>query len=139
VLSNALHRKEPLLSTPSDQDFTVPDEILRKTAEHTEVSDAENPYILKEQTFRQQYANIYFIRLTKLRDATLEAARERWSGLPGTSPPLEYITRCDRMLTSYNLCRENRVCFKGVGCASWKIMLYYWNRLYGYATQAKYS
>ncbi|CAO3693059.1 unnamed protein product [Umbelopsis ramanniana] len=81
---------EPLLSTPSDQDFTVPDEILRKTAEHTEVSDAENPYILKEQTFRQQYANIYFIRLTKLRAATLEAARERWSGLPEKT---EYVSK----------------------------------------------
>ncbi|KAI9289161.1 DNA polymerase alpha/epsilon subunit B-domain-containing protein [Umbelopsis sp. AD052] len=82
--------KEPLLSTPSDQDFTVPDEILRKTAEYTEVSNAENPYILKEQTFRQQYANIYFIRLTKLRAATLEAARERWSGLPEKT---EYVSK----------------------------------------------
>lgn len=102
MLSNPSHRKEPLLCTPSDQDFTVPDEILRKTAEHTEVSDAGNPFILKEQTFRQQYANIYFIRLTKLRDATLEAARERWSGLPGTSPPHGLYTQCKKKLTIPN-------------------------------------
>ncbi|KAH8553880.1 DNA polymerase alpha/epsilon subunit B-domain-containing protein [Umbelopsis sp. PMI_123] len=73
---------EPLLSIPSDQDFTVPDEIRRKTAEYYTLPDSENPFIVKEQTFRQQYANLYFIRLTKLRTAALEAARERWSGLP---------------------------------------------------------
>jgi hypothetical protein len=86
-MSKALYRNEPLLSIPSDQDFTVPDEIRRKTAEYYTLPDSENPFIVKEQTFRQQYANLYFIRLTKLRTAALEAARERWSGLPGRCLP----------------------------------------------------
>lgn len=85
-------RNEPLLSGPSDRDFIVPDEILRKTAEYNAWPESENPYIVKDQSFRQQYSNIYFVRLTKLRAAALEAARERWSDLPGTprTPPLSW-------------------------------------------------
>ncbi|KAG2183722.1 hypothetical protein INT43_006733 [Umbelopsis isabellina] len=74
-----------LLTGPSDQDFIVPEEIIRKTAEYSSYSESENPYIVKDHTFRQQYSNIYFVRLTKLRKATLEAAQERWSGLPEKS------------------------------------------------------
>ncbi|GAB5589849.1 DNA polymerase delta small subunit Cdc1 [Umbelopsis nana] len=81
---------EPLLTDPSGRDFIVPEEIQRKTADYNTWPESENPYIVKDQSFRQQYSNIYFIRLTKLRAAALEAARERWSALPEKT---EYVSK----------------------------------------------
>lgn len=39
--------------------------------------------MINKQTFDQQYASIYYFRLTKLREAILDTAKERWSGLSG--------------------------------------------------------
>lgn len=37
----------------------------------------------KKRSYKQQYANVYFIRLTLLKSRTVNRARERWSELEG--------------------------------------------------------
>ena len=38
------------------------------------------------QSYRQQYANIYFMRLAKLKSVVLENAKRKWSDVAGTPP-----------------------------------------------------
>jgi hypothetical protein len=39
--------------------------------------------LIKNQSFKQQYASIYYIRLLKIRQALLDSAKKRWDALPG--------------------------------------------------------
>ncbi|KAI8049603.1 DNA polymerase alpha/epsilon subunit B-domain-containing protein [Syncephalis plumigaleata] len=47
--------------------------------------------LLKERSYKQQYANIYFERLVRLKPHVIEQARQRWSSLKGSPHLVERI------------------------------------------------
>lgn len=55
----------------------------RSISQFNKLERLNNQFLINKQTFDQQYASIYYLRLTKLRKAILNAAKERWSGLSG--------------------------------------------------------
>lgn len=60
--------------TPADTS-TLPEKLLTSfllTGEHS-------------QSYKQQYANIYFMRLAKLKSVVLENAKRKWSDVAGAS------------------------------------------------------
>ncbi len=57
--------------------------LQRLEAVNDKLEELEESFIIKNRSFRQQFANLYFARLTQLKPAVLKVARNRWSSLPG--------------------------------------------------------
>lgn len=55
----------------------------RTLAEYDEMKDLRDSLLVKERSYRQQYANLYFVRLIMLRPPVLAAATARWGELQG--------------------------------------------------------
>ncbi|CAG8491249.1 7691_t:CDS:10 [Ambispora leptoticha] len=52
--------------------------LERVNASYYDMPMQRNELLLKEKTYRQQYANLYFLRLTILGPIVLEAAQKKW-------------------------------------------------------------
>ncbi|KAF7322784.1 Glutamate decarboxylase [Mycena chlorophos] len=53
------------------------------------------------KTYKHQYANIYFIRLQKLRDTVIAKARERWEGIEGDPVFVPKVLEVEKTRLSY--------------------------------------
>ncbi|OZJ06331.1 hypothetical protein BZG36_00708 [Bifiguratus adelaidae] len=58
------------------------DERTRSEADYDAQNDMKEGFLVKDRSFRQQFANLYFVRLSKLKLPLLKAAQSRWSSLP---------------------------------------------------------
>ncbi|KAJ3044134.1 hypothetical protein HDV00_003238 [Rhizophlyctis rosea] len=72
---------ESLLSTPAPGDLNSFTPISRQTTTYITYDEV---FQVKERTYTQQYAGLYFSRLNMLRPRVLKAAKARWSS--GASP-----------------------------------------------------
>lgn len=79
---NVVHPRDSLLSTPAHRDSQNPKSILRETATYNSYDD---DFRVKERTYTQQYAGLYFSRLNIMRRRVLKAANERWGSGPSRS------------------------------------------------------
>jgi len=62
----------------SQQDSLSPCVLDRVEVKYDELPDLRDELIIKERTYRQQYANMYYVRLMQLRQTVFEIARARW-------------------------------------------------------------
>ncbi|KAI9209532.1 DNA polymerase alpha/epsilon subunit B-domain-containing protein [Polychytrium aggregatum] len=53
----------------------------------------DDRFVVKDPTFTQQYAGLYFSRLNALRPAVLQNARAKWQKLHGTSQAPKYVPK----------------------------------------------
>ena len=62
----------------SQQDSLSPCVLDRVEAKYDELSDLRDELVIKDRTYRQQYANMYYVRLMQLRSTVFERARAKW-------------------------------------------------------------
>ncbi|CAO3703164.1 unnamed protein product [Rhizopus stolonifer] len=57
------------------------DQDERTPSQYDSLENLNGQFRVEQQSYTQQYASMYYLRLIKLREAVLNAAKERWSGL----------------------------------------------------------
>ncbi|CAG8519629.1 7560_t:CDS:10 [Paraglomus occultum] len=62
----------------SQQDNLSPCVLDRVEVKYDELPDLRDELIIKDRTYRQQYANMYYVRLMQLRATVFEIARAKW-------------------------------------------------------------
>ncbi|KAI9480273.1 MAG: phosphatidylserine decarboxylase-domain-containing protein [Benjaminiella poitrasii] len=65
-------------SVPTD-DHSILD---RHSSTYTDLPHLKDPLLIKKHNYSQQYANMYFVRLLKLRQTLQNVASEKWDSLP---------------------------------------------------------
>ena len=60
-----------------------PAELNRRLSDFDEMAALREGLIVNDKSYRQQFANLYFVRLIKLRPSVLQAAESRWGSIPG--------------------------------------------------------
>ncbi|KAG1044027.1 hypothetical protein G6F43_011524 [Rhizopus delemar] len=59
----------------------INNKVERISSHYDQLESLNDQFRVKQQTYSQQYASIYYLRLIKLREAISKASKERWSGL----------------------------------------------------------
>lgn len=67
---------DSLLCEPSKKDTGVFSKSLRR-CEYSYENHCQQ-FIVKGREFKQQYAHLYYVRLTKMRERIKEVARQKW-------------------------------------------------------------
>lgn len=67
--------------------------LQRRTLAWDPLAPLRDPLVIKERSYFQQYANIYHVRLVKLKKRVMDRARERWSGLEGFDVDPPYVEK----------------------------------------------
>ena len=62
----------------SQQDSLSPYVLDRVEVKYDELPELRDELIIKDRTYRQQYANLYYVRLMQLRPTVSEIARAKW-------------------------------------------------------------
>ena len=50
-------------------------------------------FTVRNRTYKQQYASIYFLRLAVLKDYCVNACREKWSGMEIAAQKAKHVER----------------------------------------------
>jgi DNA polymerase delta subunit 2 len=58
--------------------------LHRTTATYDPCSSRREQLLLKQRSYQQQYANIYFQRLVNLKPHVVAQAQQRWSSIQGS-------------------------------------------------------
>jgi DNA polymerase delta subunit 2 len=72
-----------LSSVDADADTTTTSGLQRVNTDYDPCSQKREELLLKERSYKQQYANVYFERLICLKPHVIEQAHQQWSSLKG--------------------------------------------------------